>query len=219
MRNGEDWTEETYAAAEEAIGYSFRNRELLLCSFTHSSYSNACGGENNERLEFLGDAVLQLVVTELLLTGSRGDEGKLTELRKRLVSRDALTPAAERLGLMRFLRRSGGEENLGGKTPSNLFEAVAAGIYLDGGMAAARAFLERNLVLSKDEDYKSALQEYVQARAEGLPVYTVAEAEGGFTCRVRALGQEAEGRGENKKTAQAHAARALLKLLTERKED
>ncbi len=219
MRNGEDWTEETYAEAEAAIGRTFRDRELLRRCFTHSSYSNACGGESNERLEFLGDAVLQLIVTERLFGESPADEGKLTSLRKRIVSREALTPAAEKLGLMRFLRHSGGEDNLGGKTPSNLFEAVVAGIYLDGGTEAARVFLEKNLALAADGDYKSALQEYVQARAEELPVYTVREEEGGFSCSVRALGAEAQGRGENKKTAQAQAARALLIHFTERKQD
>lgn len=212
MNNGETWSEETYEEAERALGYTFRNRELLLRCFTHKSYANAFGGGDNERLEFLGDAVLELAVTERLMAED-GDEGQLTVLRKRYVSRDALTPACERAGLMAFLRYSGGENNLGGKTSSNLFEAVVAGIYLDGGMKAARAFIFRFLHELDAEESKTILQEYVQERAKTLPVYKIRDLGGEFECTVSALGKSAEGRGASKQAAETDAAHALLNVL------
>lgn len=217
MNSGEDWSEETYRAAEEAIGYTFKDRALLKTCFTHTSYTNLRGEENNERLEFLGDAVLLLAVTETLFAQRRDDEGKLTELRKQYVSKDALQPAEERAGLMRFLRYSGGAENLRGKTSSNLFEAVTAGIYLDGGMAEVKRFLERFLSEIETENYKTILQEYVQERTKSTPEYSVREEGGGYSCVVRALGKEASGRGESKKAAQTHAAKNLYRILTENK--
>ncbi|MGN0822174.1 MAG: ribonuclease III family protein, partial [Candidatus Gallimonas sp.] len=208
MNNGEDWSAETYSQAEEKIGYDFRDKTLLRICFTHKSYSNAYGGTNNERLEFLGDSVLQLFVTEELYRHNLADEGKLTALRKQYVSEDALNAAAERAGLMRFLRISGKAENVGKKTPSNLFEAVTAGIYLDGGMSAARAFLSRFLVRSETEDYAGILQQFVQVREKKLPQYTEREEDGGFRFTVSAMGRTAEGFGENKQAARRNAAKA-----------
>lgn len=215
MNNGEDWSEATYTAAEEAIGYSFKNRALLKTCFTHTSYTNLFGEENNERLEFLGDAVLGLAVTEMLYGARKDDEGRLTEIRKQYVSKPALEKAESKAGLMRFLRYSGGEENLKGKTASNLFEAVTAGVYLDGGMEEARKFLKRYLSEIETENYKTLLQELVQERTKSTPDYSVRES-GKFICRVRALGFEASGEGESKKAAETNAARNLYKILTER---
>ena len=104
MHSGEDWSETTYSELESAIGYSFKDRALLKTCFTHTSYTNFCGEENNERLEFLGDAVLGLAVTEMLYHGDKADEGKLTERRKQFVSKPALEKAERKVGLMRFLR-------------------------------------------------------------------------------------------------------------------
>ena len=120
--------------AERALGYAFRDKALLHVCFTHASVA---GEESNERLEFLGDAVLELYVTEKLYRDSGAREGELTELRKRFVSREALSAAEARLGLVRFLRYAGGEDALRGKTASNLYEAAVGAIYLDGGYAAA----------------------------------------------------------------------------------
>ena len=120
MRNGSEWTEEIRNEAEKILGYRFKNAELLKICFTHKSYSNAYGGKNNERLEFLGDAVLELCVSEQLFKRMDCDEGKLTELRQRYVNKDALETAAKRAGLMRFMRFSGGEENIRGKTVQSL---------------------------------------------------------------------------------------------------
>ncbi len=216
MNNGENWTEETCRLAEEALGHSFRDKNLLRTCFTHKSYANAFGGEHNERLEFLGDAVLGLAVTEELFARRGEDEGKLTERRKGYVSQSALERAEREAGLMQYLRYSGGEHNVGGKTASNLFEACVAGLYLDGGMDAVRAFLHRYLSETDPENYKSRLQEYVQERVQEPPRYSTRETEEGFTCTVSALGQRAEGAGASKKAAETAAAGRLLKLFTER---
>ena len=213
MNNGEDWGEETYALAERAIGYTFQDKSLLKTCFTHRSYTNFCKEPNNERLEFLGDAVLGLCVTENLFRNDSSDEGKLTELRKQYVSKTALSRAEERAGLMRFLRYSGGKSNVNGKTASNLFEAVVAGIYLDGGMAEVRKFLDRFLSVTQTENHKTLLQEFVQERTKTPPVYRVEERNGGYCCRVSALGKKADGFGESKKAAETEAAKKLFAKL------
>ncbi len=214
MRNGEDWTQETYAQAEKAIGYSFRDKELLKACFTHKSFSNVHVGEtHNERLEFLGDAVLQLCVTESLYRHSSADEGALTTRRKNYVAKEALEEATKRAGLMRFLRYSGGEGNIAGKTLSNLFEAVVAGVYLDGGMNEARAFLKRYLTETRMSNFKSALQELVQVTEKVPPTYTVKEEGGAFVCTVFSMGKRGTGRGESKQAAEQNAAKQLYDIL------
>ena len=215
MNNGENWSAETYRAAEKAIGYKFHDKELLLTCFTHKTYANAFGGEHNERLEFLGDAVLGLVVSDMLYRDHlKADEGDLTNRRKQYVSKDALTPIAEKLDLMQYLRLSGGKENLGAKTPSSLFEAVVAGIYLDGGLKEAETFLTAHLEFAAVIDYKTVLQEYVQARSKRAPEYfDERETEGGYESSVRALGKVAKGEGASKKAAEVAAAKQLLELF------
>lgn len=208
-------TESDWREAEERIGYAFSDRDLLKACFTHKSYSNARGGRDNERLEFLGDAVLQLCVTEELFRTHKEDEGKLTELRQQLVSQSALERACQRAGLMQFLRYMGGEQNIAGKTASNLFEAVVGGIYLDGGIGEVKRFLARYLTVTRTENYRTLLQEFVQERTKRTPVYTVEETDGTFSCTVCALGMRAEGRGESKKAAEASAAKTLYFKLAE----
>lgn len=203
------------------IGYTFRDKELLKTCFTHKTYANNCGGESNERLEFLGDAVLGLVVSENLYHGrGKAMEGKLTDLRKGYVSEFALTPLTEELDLMRFLRYSGKEEELEGKTKSDLFEALVAGIYLDGGMEAAQSFLSRTLKYRKKPDYISELQEYAQAHGEREPRYSYTEEDTDhiktYIAHVTVQNVSAEGIGKNKKQAKAQAAEHLLKKLKER---
>ena len=208
-----EWTEEELCAAEEALGHKFSDRALLRTCFTHASLVNS-GQTSNERLEFLGDAVLELVVTEKLYRDVDAREGTLTELRKKYVSKGALERAEARAGLMRFLRYAGGEDTLRGKTASNLFEAAVGAIYLDGGMAAARAFLARTLEETETDNYKSALQEYVQKYEHVTPVYRTAEAAGGYESTVCALGQSACGTGKSKKEAEMSAAKKLYGKLS-----
>ena len=218
MNPSEDWDETIPPKAEKALGYIFQNKALLKQCFTHKSFADNNHEPHNERLEFLGDAVLQLAVSESLYLREDMSEGSMTETRKRYVSREALTKAAQKAGILKFMRYAGGEDTLGGKTPSNLFEAVVAGIYLDGGMNAARAFLKRFLEESEFCNYKSLLQEYVQERAKRPPEYKTKETEEGYACTVRALGKEAEGFGKSKKLAEVSAAEKLLKLFKERTE-
>ena len=215
MRSGENWTKETERQAERTLGYTFRNKKLLLSAFTHKSYGIANDCEHNERLEFLGDSVLQLCVTERLFLRFDVDEGTLTERRQEYVSKEALSGAAERAGIMQYLRYLGGEHNVSGKTASNLFEAVLAAMYLDGGMEPVRAFLKKNLVRFTTGNYKTELQELVQGLTEQLPEYRVTGEKNAFECEVTALGISASGTGESKKAAEQRAAQALLKILYE----
>ena len=208
------WTEEELTAAEGAIGHTFSDRALLKMSFTHSSLA-VSGQQSNERLEFLGDAVLEILVTERLYHDVEAPEGTLTELRKRYVSKAALECAERRVGLVRFLRYAGGEDVLRGKTASNLFEAVLGAIYLDGGMEAAKAFLARTLEETDAVNYKSVLQEYTQPLEHTTPVYETAAEGGGYKSTVRALGREASAAGASKKAAESAAAKILYGILTQ----
>ena len=195
---------------ECALGYVFRDKSLLRKCFTHASLT---GEENNERLEFLGDAVLELYVTDLLFRTADAREGELTERRQQYVSREALSAAERRLGLLAFLRYRGGEDVLRGKTSSNLYEAAVGAIYLDGGYRAAEEFLARTLAAAEEVNYKSLLQEHVQRFGRALPVYETAEEGGGFRCTVTARGRRAEGEGTTKKAAEQAAAKSLYGIL------
>lgn len=215
MRNGENWTKEEEEAAERALGYSFHDKSVLKTAFTHKSYTNAFGGENNERLEFFGDAVLEFVVSEMLYASEKGDEGVLTDARQRLVSKAALSEACHRAGLLPYLRYSGGEDNLKGKTASNLFEAAVAAIYLDGGLNHVKEFLQKYLKETSLVNYRNLLNEFVQAKIKKLPECDEPHMEGdAFVCTMRALGKSAEGRGSSKQLAEMQAAEKLYKLLS-----
>ena len=218
MNPSEDWDETIPQKAEKALGYTFQDKSLLKQCFTHKSYADNNHEPDNERLEFLGDAVLQLAVSESLYLRTDENVGDMTKTRQRYVSKDALNRACCKADILRFLRYAGDENTVKGKTPSNLFEAVVAGIYLDGGMNEARAFLKRYLEEINFCDYISLLQEFVQERTKNKPEYTTRETENGYECTVRALGKEAEGFGKSKKLAEASAAEKLLKLFKERTE-
>lgn len=210
------WTDALADEAERAIGHRFSDRALLKTCFTHASCSNITGEPSNERLEFLGDAVLGLCVTERLYRRFGEDEGHLTDMRQRCVSQRALELAESGVGLLRFLRYAGGDDVLRGKTRSNLFEAVVGALYIDGGLAAAQTFLDRTLSMTEEVNYKSLLQEYVQQCVHITPVYRVSEAEAGYVCTVAAMGAEAQGFGANKKHAEVRAAQALYEILIKR---
>ena len=224
-------------ALEERLGVKFKNPGLLHQALVHSSYVNEnpdLAPESNERLEFLGDAVLGMVVAEDLYQAYPGqDEGTLTELRAHLVRRDTLADAGRALRLGEELRLGRGEAAGGGHDrPTNLahvYEAVVGAIYLDLGLASARDFIRRSL----EEQYqvaaeravpldpKSRLQELSQALYQRTPRYSVMEAEGPdhereFTVEViiddRSLGV---GKGRSKQLAEKAAAGQALKRLEE----
>ncbi len=213
-----------YEEIEEKIGYAFRDRALLKQAFTHSTYGNLRHLPDNERLEYLGDAVLELVVTEWQYQTDKGAEGQLSAERQKMVCRGALDSAVDGLGIYPYLLLSGKEQNRGDKAKSNLFEAVVAAIYIDGGYLAAKRFILRHGNVEKREgkpNYKGDLQEFLQARGEKPPVYATKQAGKDnfpyFYCEARAMGESAEGSGKNRKEAEIVAASRLLWELRERK--
>ena len=208
-----------YTEIEKALGYTFRDKALLQEAFTHSTYANIHGGKDNERLEYLGDAVLQLVVTEWQYKDdATANEGELTRERQKLVCGDALDDAVEGLNLQKYLLVEGGRANVGKKTVSSIFEAVAAAIYLDGGYDQAKRFILRYAVFKKShacQNPKGALQELLQAQGKALPVYTCQKSGKDnapvFRCQVTAQNKTAYGEGGSKKQAEQLAAENLLK--------
>jgi ribonuclease-3 len=218
------------AALEERLGHRFTTPSLLDQALTHSSLANERpAGEvaHNEPMEFLGDAVLGLLVADLLHHGDpAGPEGPKSKARAQLVAAPSLARRAEALGLPALLRLGRGEEKTGGRAKAalwaNAFEAVIAALYLDGGIVAARAFVEAEFGRElqpgalADLDFKSALQERLQARGEPVPTYVVAAEEGPshrrwFVVHCVIGGKVvAEGEGSSKKAAQQAAARGAL---------
>ena len=216
---------------EARIGYKFRNSLLLAEALTHASISLERKDYpfDNQRLEFLGDAVLQLVITEELF-GRFPDftEGQLTKIRTRLVSRPALREHAARLRLGEHLMLGRGEEASGGRerasTLADSFEALVGGVYLDGGLRAAQQFILR--VAAKDLETvsrepeeinpKGKLQELLQALAPSAPSYEILEESGpehlkSFRCRVVWEGLTLGlGEGRNKKESEVAAATQAL---------
>lgn len=218
---------------EERLGHSFKNPELLKTALTHSSYANENKHEGvcNERLEFLGDAVLGLIVARYLyLNFPQLNEGKMTRLRSELVCEKNLDEVAAKLDLGRYLRLGKGEENGGGRTrPSILADAVEAtlaAIYLDGGMTEAENFVNTYIInvfksgeAEYEGDYKTELQELVQ-RNNGQHLEYKLIGESGpdhakiFKIAVILNGREvAAGTGKSKKLAEQMAAKSALEKL------
>ena len=214
-----------YAEIEKKLGYTFQNKALLKEAFTHSTYANKYGGEDNERMEYLGDSVLQLIVTEWqYVTHARSDEGDLTKCRQKLVCEEALDKAVRALGLQTYLLTVGGAANVGRKTVSSIFETVIAAIYLDGGYDAAKEFIYKYGMLhdvTEEKNPKGALQEYLQKFGKEPPVYVCKQTGKDnapiFRCEARAAGFVEIGEGGSKKEAESVAASAMLeKLLCEK---
>jgi ribonuclease-3 len=228
------------AELESILGYQFRDPQRLLQALMHSSRipERASGepSESNEKLEFLGDAVLELVVSEELVREFPDwSEGQLSKSRARLVNATAISLSAQRLGIGKYLRLGRGEEKTGGRTKPALladaYEALIAAVYLDGGLEVARGFVRRSLVegaISVEAerlghtDHKSALQEYLQSRGMSPGAYQVIAETGPdhqktFRVEVRIAGQvSAIGCGRTKKEAeQAAAIAALIQLGAE----
>ena len=218
----------------ERIGHRFRDLALLDRALTHTSFANealADGTGHNESLEFLGDAVIGLVVAEMLHQREPdGPEGVKSKLRARLVAARSLAGRAEAAGLPGLLRLGRGEEKTGGRLKQALwadaYEAVVAAVYLDGGLDAASRFVRRDLADAFDAvgddaggDSKSALQEALQARGQSVPDYVVIAEEGPdhrkqFRVQCRIGGEIAgEGVGHSKKEAQQDAARRALEAV------
>ena len=213
---------------ETIIGYKFKNPELLETALTHTSYANESRTpvKHNERLEFLGDSVLQIVSADYLFHAyADRPEGDLTRIRASLVSEDALFQFAQEIHLGEYLRLGHGEDLGGGRNRpsvvSDAFEAVIAALYLDGGMEVARNFILPFITEGKtaEEDYKTRLQEVIQQDPSAVLKYEVTDESGPdhnkqFTVCVWRNGQLlAEGRGRSKKAAEQHAAKVALEKL------
>ena len=218
-----------YEALERVLGHTFQDKALLETALTHTSFANEArhGTKHNERLEFLGDSVLSIVVAEYLFTHSSLPEGDLTRMRASLVCEAALFTFAQKIGLGRWLRLGHGEEMGGGTRPSvvsDAFEAVIAALYLDGGIDAARAFILPFVTSaltkqSAEEDYKTKLQEVVQQNPSERLRYVVASQTGPdhdkhFVVEVH-LNSNCIGSGEghSKKQAEQAAAKEALALM------
>jgi ribonuclease III len=216
---------------EQRIGITFKNPAYLKLALIHSSYINekpSLASESNERLEFIGDAVLGLVVAERLYQDyTRSPEGELTRLRADLVRRDTLALMARKIDLGIYLFLGNGEEAGGGREkPANLagaFESLIAAIYLDQGLETAKKFIlgifGHYLYQKPFTDYKSRLQEILQSERQITPSYVLIEAIGPehektFTVDVRAEDETlGRGTGKSKKSAETEAARKALDKL------
>ena len=201
----------------------------MQLALTHRSLGN----NNNERLEFLGDAILGFVVAEQIFTEFPNQkEGQLSRIRSRLVKRETLAEIATELDLGDYLALGHGELRSGGQTRSSILadavEAIIAAIYLDSGMDAARIFIHNVLKTRIDKiqpdqqtkDPKTMLQEYLQARKIALPEYKVLSVTGeqheqdfSVSCRVAGLDRLSTGQGPSRRAAEQHAAEQLLATL------
>ncbi len=219
------------AFARDKLGVTFNNIELLITAFTHRSYVNEhrkTVKEHNERLEFLGDAVLELVVTEYLFNNFIDPEGTLTNWRSALVRTESISAAATRHEFEPLLRLSRGEKRGTSRARAqilaNCYESVIGAIYIDQGYEAAKRFIKDSLLTTFKDiletgswmDPKSHLQELAQSQENATPVYKVLEEEGPdheklFSVGVYVDGQlKGEGQGPSKQAGQVAAAEAAL---------
>ncbi|HSX24312.1 MAG TPA: ribonuclease III [Candidatus Saccharimonadales bacterium] len=218
--------------AKDKLGVTFKDAELLVTAFTHRSYVNEhkkTAQEHNERLEFLGDAVLELVSTEYLYANFKEPEGILTNWRSALVRTESIGAAAARYGFEPYLRLSRGEkrgtERARAQILANAYEAVVGALYLDQGYEAAKQFIHTSLLVTFDtilqtgswQDPKSQLQELVQSRDGFTPVYKVMSEDGPDHDKTFVIGVfvdgklMGEGTGPSKQAGQVAAAELALK--------
>ncbi|MES9993945.1 MAG: ribonuclease III [Candidatus Thiodiazotropha sp.] len=211
------------------LGYNFTDPQLIEQALTHRS----AGGNNNERLEYLGDAILGFIVAdELYKHFPKATEGQLSRFRSSLVKRDTLADVAREFNLGDYLRLGQGELRSGGQSRSSILadglEAILASIYLDGGYRACRKVIQnifqpRLLTMSLDsqrKDPKTELQEYLQATKTDLPGYEILGVSGDphsqlftISCTVSALNKSTTGQGTSRRKAEQDAASRMLALL------
>lgn len=217
----------------EQIGYTFQNPELLRNALTHSSYTNErghSGFKDNERLEFLGDAVFDAVISEYLYEKLEDvEEGKLTKLRALIVCERSLADRAERFRIGDYLYLGKGEEHTGGRKRISIIadatEALIGAVFLDGGWDSAKDMVLRNfmpviedaLAGKLSRDYKTELQEMYQQRGSMEIRYATVREDGPDHCKIFTIGlwmngeKVSEGSGRTKKEAEQNAAKAALK--------
>ena len=219
---------------EENLGYAFQNPKLLKTALTHSSYANEAhnGTRSNERLEFLGDAVLSIVVSDYIFRNCPHlPEGELTKMRAHLVSTVSLAERARKIGLVALLKLGRGEESQGGRNRdgvlSDALEAVLAAVYEDGGFAAAQGVVARLFAdrwptaasKTMPKDYKTRLQEASQQRFGEAPLYTRMGSQGPEHAKIFEIalrlpdGTEFAATGSSCKKAEQNAAQQALAVL------
>jgi ribonuclease-3 len=223
-----------FSEFETALEYRFANLEILATALRHRSFVHEQPGpvEDNERLEFLGDAVLNLIVSHLLMNRFPGlTEGDLSRVRSGLVNENRLAAAAKNIRLGRYLQLGKGEQLSRGQQKHSIladaFEALVAAIYLDGGFARAFEVISRLFApfldaIAEQEptyDFKSLLQEYAQSRHQDMPIYEIIEQSGPdhdktFRVAVTVSGFTTHGTGKNKKGAEQDAAKKAYLRLT-----
>jgi ribonuclease-3 len=221
---------------ETKLGYKFQDKKLLELSLIHRSYANEHRGlrEHNERLEFLGDSVLNLIITETLYREHpRLPEGVLSHIRSRIVEASSCDFFAKKLGIDHYLLLGRGEKMNQGKgrisIVADFFEAIVGAIFLDGGYIAAHRFILENfskeierMPESEEKNFKAQLQDYTQKKHKETPEYIIVsesgpEHEKNFVVEVRLQGKTlAEGAGSSKKEAQQQAAKSALLFFNER---
>ncbi len=220
---------EGIAKLEHALNYNFKNKKLFDTALTHRSV----GRDNNERLEYLGDALLGFIVAEAMYSRfPDATEGDLTRLRASLVKGEMLASMARDLDLGDYLKLGGGELKSGGwqrdSILANAFEAIIGAIYLDSGfstccekvLALYKAPLENSSLENTNKDPKTRLQEYLQAQKHELPIYTVIGEDGAahkkmfsVKCEIEELGINVHADGRSKRNAEQAAAQKALNLL------
>ena len=218
---------------------SFKNKDLLLQALTHSSFAKRKGLSKslpyNERLEFFGDAVLKLIVSDYLFKKFPNyQEGKLTTIRAYIISDSVLAQLAQQINIGSYLRLSYGEKNSGGATRksilANAFEAFLGAYFLDQGLETTQTFLqnllrknESSLQLFETRDYKTKLQEFLQKKKEALPTYQLCKEIGKkhdvtfqvkLSIKIGSETQHATGLGRSKKEAEQDAAKTILTQLS-----
>ncbi len=229
---------EKLSELERKIGYTFREKNLLIEALTHPSYPG--DGHNvpdYERLEFLGDAVVELAVTRFLFEKFKEkDEGELTKMRAAIVNRDALAEDALKIGLGEYIILGEGEKRSGGKNRTSILscamEAVVGAVFVDAGYEKAEEIVKKFILdeyekklsrIKDDKNFKGILQEYVQKKFHTLPIYSVVKEDGPphqrtFEVEVRIKNKTmGKGKGKSLKEAERKAAQEALEKLKEEK--
>jgi ribonuclease-3 len=224
---------------ESKIGYEFKDKLLLRKAFTHASYAHEHNQQDNELLEFFGDAVLQFVVTEYLYNNQKGDEGDFTQMRAQMVAKHPLIEAVVKLGICDYILMGNGQKKNArddDKLFSSIYEALVAAIYIDGGISPAKKFITKTVIKNfqnKNKQIpeigikavvKSQFQEFVQKNGLGGIEYRLISKKGPdhsaeFTVALYLNGKcMSQGKGFSKKSAEAQAAMIALQKLTAKKE-
>ena len=224
-----------FKTLEKNLNIRFKNKELLVTALTHSSYSYTYQTESNERLEFFGDAVLKIIISEYLyFKYPTFTEGKLTKIRAQVVSDKNLADLAKKIHLGEYILLSQSEATTGGRNKesnlANVFEAILGAYYFDQGLAKAKKFIltlieTYPLNFNKDNvtnDYKSRLQEFLQQQKIMLPIYEIIKEEGpehekifhiGLELKINSQAFQVKSTGVNKKEAEQQAAKKMLEML------